>query len=317
MYHPTSRVLTVLELLQTHGRISGPQLAARLEVDVRTVRRYIATLQDIGIPIEAEIGRHGCYALRPGFKLPPLLFSNDEATAITLGLLLAQRHGLDASTPAIAGALAKLERVLPAEARAAVQALQATLTLDIAAPADAVQSSVIAALSMAVQQQQQVRLRYGTNSAETERIVDPYGVVCHGGHWYAVGYCHLRVGMRVFRIDRVRGVALSEQHFTRPADFDPLAFLLRSFALIPDRWDVRVLLHTTLEQARRAVPASLALLEQQPDGVLLWASIDDLDMLARLLIGVGCPFVVHEPAELRAVLRRLAADIARMVAELC
>src|SRR6185295_1341775 len=96
MYHPTTRLLTVLELLQTHAQMSSTELAARLEVDARTIRRYILMLQDLGIPIEAELGRHGGYSLRPGFKLPPLMFSNDEALALILGLLAARNLGLAA-----------------------------------------------------------------------------------------------------------------------------------------------------------------------------------------------------------------------------
>src|SRR3954454_14144537 len=114
MYHPTTRLLTVLELLQTYPRLSGPELAARLEVDVRTVRRYIMMLQDLGIPVEGEIGRYGGYALRPGYKLPPLMFTEDEVVALTVGLLMARQVGLGTNSTAVAGALAKLERVLPA-----------------------------------------------------------------------------------------------------------------------------------------------------------------------------------------------------------
>ena len=95
MYHPTIRVLTVLELLQARGRLTGPELAERLEVDLRTVRRYVTMLQDLGIPVEAERGRHGGYRLRPGFRLPPLLFTDDEALAIMLGLLAARRLGAE------------------------------------------------------------------------------------------------------------------------------------------------------------------------------------------------------------------------------
>src|SRR5216684_1717243 len=127
MYHPTTRVLTVLELLQSHQRLSGPELAARLEVNIRTVRHYIMMLQDLGIPIKAERGRYGAYRLLPGFKLPPLMFNEDEALALTLGLLTARRLGLTAAAPAVAGALAKIERVLPSALRKRVQAVQETL----------------------------------------------------------------------------------------------------------------------------------------------------------------------------------------------
>src|SRR6266480_2083303 len=130
MYFPATRVLTVLELLQSRQRISGPELAERLEVDTRTVRRYIMMLQDLGVPVEAERGRYGSYRLRPGFKLPPLMFTDDEALALTLGLLAARKMGLAVAAPAVEGALAKIERVLPTTLRTRVQAVEETLIFD-------------------------------------------------------------------------------------------------------------------------------------------------------------------------------------------
>src|SRR5437588_13133646 len=112
MYFPTTRVLTVLELLQSHQRLSGPDIAERLEVNPRTVRRYITMLQDLGIPVEAERGRYGTYRLRPGFKLPPLMFTEEEALALTLGLLGGHKTGLAVAGPAVEVEVAKVERVL-------------------------------------------------------------------------------------------------------------------------------------------------------------------------------------------------------------
>src|SRR6476646_3946320 len=131
MYFPTTRVLTILELLQSRQQLSGPELAQRLEVNTRTVRRYITMLQDLGIPVEAERGRYGAYRLRPGFKLPPLMFTEDEALALTLGLLAARRLGLTAAAPAVEGALAKVERVMPATLQARMEAVQETLIFDV------------------------------------------------------------------------------------------------------------------------------------------------------------------------------------------
>ena len=133
MYHPTTRVLTVLEMLQSHRQLSGPELAERLEVNIRTVRRYIMMLQDLGIPVEAERGRYGSYCLRPGFRLPPLMFTEDEALALTLGLLAARRLGLMDATLPVEGALAKIERVLPLAVRERVQALLGIVGSPIAA----------------------------------------------------------------------------------------------------------------------------------------------------------------------------------------
>ena len=106
VYRPTARVLTVLELLQSHGRMTGAELARRLEVDIRTVRNYVQTLIDLGIPVEAERGRYGAYRLRAGYKLPPLIFTEDEALALTLSLLIARESGLATTEPAFEGVLA-------------------------------------------------------------------------------------------------------------------------------------------------------------------------------------------------------------------
>ncbi len=312
MYHPTSRVLTVLELLQSHPRLSGTEIALRLEVDTRTVRRYVAMLQDLGIPIQAEAGRYGGYRLRPGFKLPPLMFTDDEAMALTLGLLIARRLGLATAAPTVEGALAKVERVLPEVVREHVQALYETLVVDIPSPEAVVEGVIVGMISLAVQQQRRVTIRYTTGSVDTERSFDPYGVVCYGGRWYTAGYCHLRAGMRVFRLDRVRHVAITNTIFVPPANFDCLDYITSSFAGIPDIWDVVVQLTMPLEQARRALPASLVQLEPHQDGVLLRSSIDDLDMLARLLAGLGCDLVVLQPTELREAFHRLASRLAQV-----
>src|SRR5580765_3422618 len=104
MYHPTTRVLTVLELLQSRSRMSGAELAQRRELDPRTARRYVTMVQDLGVPVESETGRYGGYRLRPGFKLPPMMFTEEEALALSLGLLVARRLGLAEAAPAVEGA---------------------------------------------------------------------------------------------------------------------------------------------------------------------------------------------------------------------
>src|SRR5205085_10190829 len=160
MYFPTTRVLTILELLQSHYRLSGPELAERLEVNIRTVRRYITMLQDLGIPVEAERGRHGAYKLRPGFKLPPLMFTEDEALALTLGLRAARRLGLTVAAPAVEGALAKIERVLPSALQERIRAVQETLVLDVTPSGVTPTTEIVSTLSTAAQQGRKVWMRY-------------------------------------------------------------------------------------------------------------------------------------------------------------
>lgn len=316
MDHPTTRVLAALELLQSRQRLGGAELAERLAVDGRTVRRYITILQDLGIPVEAERGRYGGYRLRPGFKLPPLMFSDDEAQAVVLGLLAARQLGLTAAAPAVEGALAKLGRVLPAALRVEVQAVQDALALDLP-PADAPPAGdTVRTFSLAAQARQPVWLRYrsGADAAVTERLFDPYGVVYRAGRWYTVGYCHLRADLRTFRLDRVLAAELRDGSFLRPPGFDSLAFLLETLVAMPGAWAVEVLLETTLGEARRRVSPALAALTEEPGGVLLRCYVQDLPWLARYLAGLPWPFVVRQPPELRAALRDLAADITALAA---
>jgi predicted DNA-binding transcriptional regulator YafY len=318
MYHPTTRVLTVLELLQAHRQMSGPRLAERLEVDVRSVRRYITMLQDLGIPIEAERGRYGTYRLMRGFKVPPLMFTGDEALALTLGLLVAKQLGMSLAAPAVEGALAKIDRVLPEALRERVQALQETLVLD-SISTDSYHSfpdsSVVLIFSIATQQEKRVWMRYQSGQGEeTERAVDPYGLIFHAGLWYTVGYCHLRQDLRTFRLDRVLQVNLLEDIFTRPSDFNSLDHLRRSIASMPGTWKVEVLLEMTLEEARRQVPPTMAMLEQVEDGVMMSCYTQDLSWMAYFLVNLRCPLFVREPVELHETLRSLAAEILQLAA---
>lgn len=311
VYQPTSRVLTVLELLQTYGQMNGGELAGRLEVDARTVRRYVTTLQDMGVPIESEPGRYGGYALRPGYKLPPLMFSDDEVLVLTLGLLLARNSGLSDAGIAVESALAKIERVLPFGLRERLRALQDTMLLNAgeAQPVPPVSSQTIATLSIASQQKRQVRLRYVTPENTTERVFDPYAVIRHDEHWYTVGYCHLRAGLRVFRLDRVETVNLLTSTFTSPDDFDALDYMLDSFGAIPDRWEIDVLLSMPLEEARRRIPRPLATLIQEGEYVRLHAIMPDLPEFARILIGLGCPMKILNPPELRGAFLQIADEL--------
>lgn len=313
MYHPTTRVLTVLELLQAHPQISGAEIARRLEVNARTVRHYIALLQDLGVPVEAVRGRQGGYRLRPGFKLPPLMFTEDEALALTLGLLTARKLGLAAAAPAVEGALAKVERVLPATLRERMEAVQTSLSINAAPLYAAPASATVLQLSVAAQRQQQVALRYRAWSGEeTARMLDPYGVVFYDGRWFVVGHCHLRNDLRTFRLDRVLNMTLIDQTFVRPANFDCLAYVVRSLATAPGAWTIEVLLDTTMEEARQRVPASMAVLEARPDGVLLRCHAQNLAWVAHVLVGLGFALRVVQPQELRDELRQLAAAATAM-----
>jgi len=315
MYHPTTRVLTVLELLQSHGRVSGPDLARRLEVDVRTARRYVTMLQDLGIPVEAERGRHGGYRLRPGFKLPPLMLTDEEALAVTLGLLLARRMGLTATAPAAEGALAKIERVLPAALREQVQAVQQVLAMSVS-PSDAASTELLATLSLAAHRGRSLQLRYaGLRQDVTERVIDPYGVAFYAPRWYVAGWCHLRKDLRLFRLDRIQEVAPAEGSFTPPRNFDSLAFVAQSLSTMPGAWSVEVLLHVPVECAERVIPRTHGTLTPTDGGTIYRCTSDNLNWLARVLVRLELPLTVLSPPELKTTMRELAVEVAKMAGD--
>ena len=214
MSHPTTRVLAMLELLQARRQLSGAELAAGLGVDQRTVRRYALRLADLGIPVTAERGRYGGYRLLPGYRLPPLMLTDDEATAVVIGLLAAERLGQPVA--GLAAALAKIQRVLPATLSERVAALRQTL------------------------------------------------------------------------------------------GFDSVRHVTRSLAAVPDAHEIEVVLATTLENAQRRIPPTVATLAETEGGVLLTGRAEHLAGLAAMLAGLGWPFTVRRPAALRDEVRALS-----------
>ncbi|SCG17191.1 Predicted DNA-binding transcriptional regulator YafY, contains an HTH and WYL domains [Micromonospora echinofusca] len=319
MSHPAARVLGMLELLQSHHRLTGAELARRLGVDGRTVRRYAATLAELGIPVAAERGRHGGYRLSPGYKLPPLMLTDDEAVAVLLGLVAAERLGLGTEEPATATALAKIRRVLPPTLGDRLAAVQEHLgfTLRRSAPQARPATGTLLTLGAAARHRSRVRLEHRSSSgAVTRRELDPYGLVFHSGRWYVTGHDHLRGEVRTFRLDRMGEVLPGEETFTVPGGFDPVAQVTRSLARVPYAHDVEVLLEADLAAARRRLPPTVAELSATDGGVLLRARAENLAGMAQMLAGLGWPFTVVGPEALRAEVaahaRSLAAWAARV-----
>jgi predicted DNA-binding transcriptional regulator YafY len=313
MSQPTTRVLALLEMLQSRAITGGAELARELAVDRRTLRRYIVTLEDLGIPIVTTQGRFGGYQLVPGFKLPPLMFSDDEALALAVGLLAARELGLAQTLPAVASARAKLERVLPQKLKTRLGAVDDSIALELTRPVATFDPAVMALLCAAAQQRQRVDLVYQSRSEEqTRRNFDPYGLVYRAGRWYTVGWCHLRRGLRSFRLDRVHSVNALDTRFERPEDFDALAHLRESIAAIPRAHAVEVLLDTDLATAQREVAWTFGLLEWTGDGVLLRAQVEDLNWCARELARLSFAIQVKSPAALRAALLRVARRLERV-----
>ncbi|MFG3229524.1 helix-turn-helix transcriptional regulator [Kitasatospora sp. NPDC048194] len=318
MEHPVSRVLALLELLQDRPGLTGAELAARLDVDERTVRRYVARLAELGIPVRSERGRYGGYRLLPGYRLPPLMLSPDEAASVVLGLLAGRSSGLSVGERAADTALAKIQRVLPPPLRERITAVEQTLgltTAPTAGPSPA--AAALFTLAESVRRRRRVRLAYrDREDRPSEREFDPYGLVFHSGRWYTTGLDHRSGEPRTFRLDRIERVEEGGTGFEPPEGVDPVQLVVESLAGVPWRHRVEVELATTLAEARRRLPPAVGTLtELAEDRVLLRARAQSLEGAAIMLAGTGWPFTVREPAELRAEVRALAARLAAWGAE--
>ena len=310
MYNPTTRLLTLLELLQARGEMRGDQIARELQVEERSVRRYIMLLRDIGIPIEGERGRHGGYSLRAGFRLPPLMFKAEEITTVMMGLLLMGEFGAP-SPSALHGTIAKIERVLPDHLRVSVEAMRHSLIIDdLPFVVRSVSADHLIAFSVATAEQRSLHITYQASDEQTTRVIDPYGLVLHGTAWYIASYCHLREDMRVFRLDRVHEVKRTDESFITPDDFDTRQFVLNALAHMPGFYCLQVLLDSPLETAREIIPASMAVLERADvHKTLVRCYTDDPHWFARYLAQIELPFTVIAPDALRLALRALIDDL--------
>jgi predicted DNA-binding transcriptional regulator YafY len=305
---PTSRLLELLELLQTRPSTTGRQIADQLGVDPRTARRYVAVLQDLGIPIEGQRGVGGGYRVRPGYRLPPLMLAGDEAVAVVLGLLAADLPDPDGPPDAAARALAKINRVLPATLRRQVEALEDTLdftTRTAGAPPDA---ALVLLLADAIRHRHRLHAAYRSFTGEvSERTLSPWGLVAHDHCWYLVAHDHTRAGLRMFRVDRMwRATLAPDPAVDPPPDFDAVAHVTRSLATVPGRWQLDVVLDLPIDEAARRIPATLAELADDPAGTRLRMPANSLAWAATVLAGLGCAFTIRRPSELRAHVRALA-----------
>jgi predicted DNA-binding transcriptional regulator YafY len=313
MLAPTARLLELLELLQAQTLITGREIAGRLGIDARTVRRYVAALQALGIPVEGQRGVGGGYRIRPGFRLPPLMLNDDEAVVVALGVVAAGRLGLTASTDTIEAAQAKIHRVLPDVLRRRVEALEATLDFTTAAPVGApVAGETVLLLADAIRRRRRLRVAYRSFAGDnTRRELSPHGLVVHSGRWYLAAYDHTREDLRTFRVDRMRRATVGDGPALAPPDgFDAVVYVTRSLARVPWPYEVEVVLELPLEEATRRLPATLAELAETDGGTLLRMRVSSLDWTASVLAGLGCDFAIRTPDELRASVRALAGRLA-------
>jgi predicted DNA-binding transcriptional regulator YafY len=323
MSRPAGRVLTLLELLQSGGIRTVAELAGQLGVDGRTVRRYVDQLIDLDVPVEAVRGRYGGYRLGSGYRLPPLMLSDDEALAVLLGLVAGRRAGL-MTTSGTAGetAAAKIRRVLPQRLARRLDTVLASLAFT--APPGAFASpdaEVLLTVADAVRHRRPVSIRYTDGyGARSERLLHAYGIVAHAGRWYVTGTDPGAGQDRTFRLDRITGAQARPGSFEVPAGLDPAQRVLSGFATAPYRHEVTLRIHGTPDQVRARLPASVAgLAETDPEAgadpaAERWLRVElraeRLDWLPPALAALDRPFVIERPDELRALVIALAGRLA-------
>src|SRR5215469_7969329 len=315
MYDPIMRVLTVLEILQAREHVSGAELAKRLEVNERTVQRYIARLQDLYIPVESTRGPGGAYRLKPGFRLPPMMFTDEEAFALTLGLRALRHLGLAAFAPATKGAAAKLGRVLPDALRDSANAVEEVVAIEPGPWVISTSAESLIRLCTAVRMRRGVAFHYESHDrTSSRREVEPYGIVHMDGRWYVVGHCRMREALRTFRLDRVSELEISDQTFERPAGFDAKAYLQRSMPFVQAGFSIEVWLDLPIDKVKSHFDPHRIMMEDETGGTTLRCARENLEPFAAMLLTLGCSIVLRQPKELAEAFERLATRAAQAAA---
>ncbi|MDX6581949.1 MAG: hypothetical protein QOI10_1133 [Solirubrobacterales bacterium] len=315
MNETSSRLLQLLSLLQGRRDWTGTELAGRLEVSGRTIRRDVERLRDLGYPVESLTGPAGGYRLRAGTAMPPLLLDDEEAIAIAVGLGTAARSSVTGIEETSVRALVKLEQVLPAHLRRRVAALGSAM---IAPPGSGptVDPQHLTAIAAGCRDRERIRFAYRRrDGTESRREVEPYAVVNLGRRWYLAAWDCGREDWRTFRIDRLSRPASAGVRFQPrklPAK-DAASYVERSITSRPTRYQARVTLAVSAEEIRGRVPTFWGGTVEPVDehSCVYRTGDDDLGWLATRIAGLGVDFVVDQPPELAEHFRTLAARFER------
>lgn len=320
MLETSARLLRLLSLLQAHREWSGADLAERLGVTARTIRRDVDRLRELGYPVNASPGTGGGYQLGAGAELPPLLLDDDEAVAVAVGLRTAAGQGIDGIGESSVRALAKLEQVLPSRLRRRVGALNAFTVpmLRNALPSN-VDPAVLTELANLCRDAERLRFEYRDHDgAATRRTVEPHRLVCTEHRWYLVAWDLDRDDWRTFRVDRVTPRPPHGPRFEprEPPAEDLAAYVSRGVSTRAYASHAAVRLLVPLEVAAERVSPSAGMLEADgEDACVLRAGAPNLDVMVIHVMMMGFPFEVLEPVELvesiRAARDRLDAALAR------
>jgi predicted DNA-binding transcriptional regulator YafY len=315
MAKPLARVLALLDILQAGGTRTRRELSGRLGVDERTVRRYVGHLLDLDVPVESVRGRYGGYRLAPGYRMPPLMLTDDEALAVLLGLTGTRRAALHPETAvAVESATAKLQRVLPRALAGRLDALvAATSYADEDRDPTTPETGVLLTVARAAVRRRPLAITYrDRNDRATERVLEPYGVVALRGRWYATGLDSRSGQVRSFRLDRITHAAVQDGQFSVPPGFDPAAQVTEAVSGASYRHAISVRVRGRAQAVRMRMPGSIATIEPaagEPGWVRVRWRAERLDWVASVLAGLDLPFAIEEPDELRERVRALATQL--------
>jgi len=314
MLATSTRLLQLLSLLQSRRSWTGPELAHRLQVGVRTVRRDVDRLRRLGYPVEAAPGVAGGYRLGAGAELPPLLLDDEEAVAVAIALRTAAGGSVAGIEETALRALGKLELLLPGRLRRRVRALQ-SFTVSLVGTAAAVPAELLAQLAAACRDSERLQFDYRRHDAtRSRRTVEPHRLVHLGRRWYLVAYDVERDDWRTFRVDRIGSRISTDRRFTprQPPARDLGAYVAASVSAARDRYQAQVILHGPIASLRKRVPPSYGSLEPIDDQTcLLRTGSDWLGGLAVYVAMIGVDFEVLDPPEFVDEVRRLAERFTR------
>ncbi|MGI8694471.1 MAG: helix-turn-helix transcriptional regulator [Geodermatophilaceae bacterium] len=315
MITTSARLLRLLGLLQQRQLWAGCDLADRLEVTERTVRRDIDRLRSLGYPVHAATGTGGGYRLGAGAALPPLMLDDEEAVAVAIGLRAEALGTVAGLGEASLRALTKLERVLPARLRVLVTTLHSA-TVPLTAATSTVDTYALMTIASACRDSEQLRFDYRSRGGEpTSRRVEPHRLVNTGNRWYLVARDESRADWRTFRVDRITAVLATGRRFTPVDPPDAAAFVAAGLSTSPYRYQARVLLKVDLAAAAELVPPTVGSLAAAEGGTILTTGSDSLDALALHLAFLQCDFQVLDPPELRVHLVELSRRLRRGAAQ--
>jgi predicted DNA-binding transcriptional regulator YafY len=308
MLSTSTRLLRLIALLQSRRHWSGRALAQRLDIDVRSLRRDIERLRELGYPVHASAGVGGGYALGAGAELPPMLLDDDEAVAVAVALRAASASvgGLEQTTLRL---LAKLDQLLPARLRKRASALHA-VTLSLQTPGELPDADLLSRVASACRDRECLRFGYRDHGGRAStRYIEPLRLANYGRRWYLVAWDRDRGDWRTFRVERMREVASTGEMFSeRPPPGDVAEFLARAISLAPFRYQARLRLRGPAQSLAGRIPSWCGVIEAvDAQSCTLRTGADSIEGLAAQILVAGVPFTSIEPAALKAPLRRVLA----------